>query len=152
MLTIMGIALIGAGIVWLLTNWRGRQADRRGWSLGELEATCDLLGDEIGWDLRDRSQRELFLTSYQQKVRSSQLPPSAEWEREIFDRQHSLGQDLEDTRRTGITLWYLLGELECPKLQAALLEYLYRLYLAWHKPTQGLREELGFRAGLPSTG
>ena len=148
MLTIMGITLIAAGALWLaLRHWQpGRK--QRGLSLGDLEAACEVLGGELGWNLRNEGERELFLTGYREKVKRGWLPPSPEWEREIFS-QDDPGRSFENARRASITLWYIQGQMENTKLQAALLEYIYRLYVACRKPTRGLRDELGPRAGLP---
>ena len=151
MLTIMGAAISAAGLIWPPTrNWQNGLR-RRGWSLGELEATCEVLRKEIRWDLRNQAHRELFLKSYREKVRNGGIPHSPEWERQVFD-QDDLGRSFENARRASITLWYIMGQLECSKLQAALLEYLYRLYVACRKSTRGLRAELGPRAGLPQAG
>ena len=154
MLTIMGATLVLAGAIWLARQrWRSSLhrsgPGRPRWNLADMEAACQVLGAEIGWDLGDESQRELFLTSYREKVRSRQLPTSPEWEREIFNAQDDLGRSFEHARRASITLWYLMGQMERPKLQAVLLEYLYRLYAACSKSTRGLQAELGPRTGLP---
>ena len=152
MLTLLGITLVMAGTAWLVAMKMRSRPGQRGQSLGELEVTCEVMAGELGWDLRDESQRELFLTGYREQVRTGNLPRSAEWDREVFGNQDGLERNLENARRASITLWYIMDQLECHKLQAALLEYIYRLYDACSKPTGGLRAELGPRTGLPRTG
>ena len=147
-LAIIGIALVATGVTWLtLPRQGGRQEPGRG--LSELMATCDFLGQQVGWRLDSQESQELFLTSYREKVRTQQLPESPEWSRRVFDEGRPLGPEAERARRVGITLWYLLGAHGQRKLQQAVGEYIYRLYDGDRRSTRGLRAELGPRPGLP---
>ena len=111
MLTAAGILCILFLVAWWAMRRMNGEPPQKSWNLGYLRGFCIGLGRQLGWNLKDEIQQELFLHEYRQRVWVGDLPDSPEWRREVFKEDETRGAEFEKCRMLGIAMWYLWGEM-----------------------------------------